>query len=865
MKKMTLVVAAVCAAVGSLFADPAWRGEALRAWTRGGHQVKEAVVGDGRLKVVCGGNDTHLYSSTFDLAAKPTQEVVFRARGNRSGKGELFWMQPGKGPTQKLSCSFAWNGDGAWHEYRLRPYWQGEKRIGRLRLDFPASAADGGVFEIEALEVAEGADAISVAAAQYVGVTFALAAQADTPVEVQWAGDGESGVKREEVRVPGDGRTHRFFLYLADRRAWTGQIGLMRLETPPGVRQVGDLSFVREEPTLPPDLVVTRARAADAFNRAGSPVPLTVQVANLGTECARAVCVKPVALPPGVRIDTEASRLVQDVEGGGTATFEIVLVCAAARTFTARFEVGGGNMSPHAVAVPVTVRPSLNLPKAAYVPEPQPVETDYDLAALYFPGWDKASAWARVWRTCPERKPVLGWYDEANPEVVDWQIKWLVENGIRTLYVDWYWNRGSQHLDHWVKAFYKAKYRSRLKWALMWANHNPPGGHSVEDQRAVTKFWIENYFNTPEYLRIGGKPVVWIWSAQNMERDAKAEGGCRRLLEVSRELARAAGFPGIHFIAMKWPEADCAPATIRRYKDFGFDETGLYHFMDHGGRCASNRRFPYRAVADANPANWWQQHEANVLPFLPNLSTGWDDRPWNDHCEIYGKNADDFRRICRAAKDFADRTGVKRLCLAPLNEWGEGSYAEPNAEHGFGFYEAVRETFCKRPAVGWPLNYGPKDVGLGPYDLPPPEPPARATAWSFTDGKAHGWQGMMNVADFGATADGLAFRSTSRDPALMCTFAPVTAADFARVVVKMKVTGAPATAQLFWAGPNGSVSESTSVRVPVVCDGAFHAYVFPVGAARTWRGRVHHFRFDPVDVKGAQVVIASIRLEGEAK
>ena len=29
-------------------------------------------------------------------------------------------------------------------------------------------------------------------------------------------------------------------------------------------------------------------------------------------------------------------RCVQDVEGGGTATFEIVLACAAARTFTAR-------------------------------------------------------------------------------------------------------------------------------------------------------------------------------------------------------------------------------------------------------------------------------------------------------------------------------------------------------------------------------------------------------------------------------------------------------------------------------------------------------------------------------------------------
>ena len=183
------------------------------------------------------------------------------------------------------------------------------------------------------------------------------------------------------------------------------------------------------------------------------------------------------------------------------------------------------------------------------------------------------------------------------------------------------------------------------------------------------------------------------------------QGGCRRLLEISREMAVAAGFKGIYFIAMKWPEDDCRPKTIQMYKDFGFDMTGIYHFMSHGGVCPTNRRFPYSAVADANPANWWKQHEANVLPFLPNLSTGWDDRPWNDHCEIHGKNAADFRRICAEAKKFADQTGIKRLCLAPLNEWGEGSYAEPNTEHGFGFYEAVRDTFCRKPAAGWPLNW----------------------------------------------------------------------------------------------------------------------------------------------------------------
>ncbi|TWU31159.1 hypothetical protein Poly41_63500 [Novipirellula artificiosorum] len=31
-------------------------------------------------------------------------------------------------------------------------------------------------------------------------------------------------------------------------------------------------------------------------------------------------------------------------------------------------------------------------------------------------------------------------------------------------------------------------------------------------------------------------------------------------------------------------------------------------------------------------------------------------------------------------------------------------------------YEAVRDNLCDEPESGWPLNDGPKDVGLGPYE-----------------------------------------------------------------------------------------------------------------------------------------------------
>ena len=80
-----------------------------------------------------------------------------------------------------------------------------------------------------------------------------------------------------------------------------------------------------------------------------------------------------------------------------------------------------------------------------------------------------------------------------------------------------------QRLEHWVKGYDKARYRKCLKWYMMYANHNQPGAHSVEDQIAVTKCWIDNYFKTPEYYKIDGKLVVCYWSADNLDRDFIAE------------------------------------------------------------------------------------------------------------------------------------------------------------------------------------------------------------------------------------------------------------------------------------------------------------------------------------------------------
>ena len=487
------------------------------------------------------------------------------------------------------------------------------------------------------------------------------------------------------------------------------------------------------------------------------------------------------------------------------------------------------------------------------------MQSDYEIGALYFPGWATARAWDPIRNVAPIRKPVLGYYDEGKTECVDWQIKWAAEHGIKVFMVDWYWSAGGRSLEHWVKAYQKAKYRSYLKWCMMWANHNGPNTHSEADQRKVTQYWLDNYFNTPEYYRINDMPVVMVWSVDNMERDMAGKGGAKRLLDISQEMAKAAGYKGIWFVAMKWGEADTNPAIIKGLADKGFAMTSIYHYMDGGEKAKGLTRFPFELCAETSYPFWKSWQAADTIPFLPNLSTGWDSRPWHgDSAEvIYGRTVPLFRKICEDAKRFADETGIKRMVLAPLNEWGEGSYAEPNKEFGFGMYDAVRDVFCKQPAGGWPVDLAPSDVGLGPYDFN--VGPAR-TDWDFATAKdGMGWGGMMGLANVRVENGALRGETTDGDPAFGSPGIAVSSKRFRTIEIEMAIDKA-SDGQLFWGTNTEAITEASSVQFPMIGDGQFHVYRLPVSENALWRGMIVTLRLDPGSLAGAQVAIRRIRL-----
>jgi hypothetical protein len=534
--------------------------------------------------------------------------------------------------------------------------------------------------------------------------------------------------------------------------------------------------------------------------------------------------------------------------------------------------------------------------KKAYVPEPAPVKSAIEITALYYPGTEQMAEWDQVKQTLPGIKPLLGWYDEGNPEVIDWQIKWAVEHGISSFCVDWYWNQGVQRLDHWVKGYYQARWRQYLKWYMMYANHNEPGAHSTEDQIRVTKFWIDNYFKTPEYYTINGKPVVVYWDYGNLDRDfideaakkgetLKPGEGVKRALALTDKLVKEAGLPGVYFVDMyhgwkyEQPKVDRARAAgYEAQMIYNFDTSSWFTAPEARKPGDLQNRFSYDTVMAAVP-KWWEMTSRDPeFPLWPIIPTGWNDIPRSFQAArvIYGRTPEKFKKVCEECRRFCEQKGFNRAVIAPLNEWQEGSYIEPNEEFGFGMYDALRDAFCEKPAGGWPKNLVPSDVGLGPYDYPP-MPHLALTSWEFSKGM-QGWYRNPYGTAYMKTVGGAMrfFRSGGgKKPAIRTRVQPFDAAKFKAFTVRLRVTPSfrvPAKGgeqlKLLWGTETTPVfskdfvlTDANTAALPVQTDGEWHTVSVSLAANPNWKGQVDEIWFDPVNLDAAYVDIKWMRFE----
>jgi hypothetical protein len=488
----------------------------------------------------------------------------------------------------------------------------------------------------------------------------------------------------------------------------------------------GALAAVQVFAPAPPDWFVEaqRERLAgspvevfevdNAYPRAGRP-----ESVNLWLRADKSMPASTVTLGLGVGaslLEGAATRVIPALAPGQTVELAWGVQAEAPGTCEMTLTDGGGQTIRRRVAF----HPPLDLPRQAYVPSPEPVRTEVLVGAQMCPLW-KEGARRSVWQPIvpwEDRKPALGWYDEGDPAVTDWEITWCLDHGISFFVVCWY--RASQggpvahNLGHAIhEGLFNARYRDQFKFAIMWENQQKgsSGIASEEDLlQNLLPFWIETYFKHPSYLLLDGKPLLYIYRPEFLVHDLGSVAKVRQALDKARAACQSAGFQGL--------------TLLGEYR--GRDPNHLRHLVELGMDCSFAYCWPLpnspssAAAVDQQEEIWRERREMNILPEMINVSMGWDSRPWHESSSIWRHTPADFAEACRRAlaeaRQYPEGSISRRVVLLDnWNEFGEGHYLMPHREHGFGYLAAVREAFAPA-APHRQRDITPADVGLGPYD-----------------------------------------------------------------------------------------------------------------------------------------------------
>ena len=390
-----------------------------------------------------------------------------------------------------------------------------------------------------------------------------------------------------------------------------------------------------------------------------------------------------------------------------------------------------------------------NIKLSNEMPAPQPVSSDYIVAAHYYAAWKKGAPGLHNGfddlHLYPERTPLMGYYDEENPDVCDWEIKWAVEHGINCFIHCWYRYRHNMgkpvtpddlRCGHGLhEALFHAKYQQMMKFAIMFEASERWGGTDEQDLLDhLMPFWLDTYFTRGNYLIIDNKPVLFVYDPHRQIAGAFADAAAQKAAFAKcAELAKTRGFDGMIFAAMASGDMNkLADDFLARGYDFCFSYS--YHY-------AGDTEYPSDEEIIADQKQFFE-NRINLFHgrYIPTASSFWDPTPrytkaWVDqgYHFSYSKrwycSPDSYRQVLRNCKAMADalpqeNPGRKIIMIDNWNEWDEGHFVSPSVQFGFRYLQAIREELTHRDNL--PDYRTPQDLGLTGYNQSWGEPDLNA-------------------------------------------------------------------------------------------------------------------------------------------
>ncbi len=365
-----------------------------------------------------------------------------------------------------------------------------------------------------------------------------------------------------------------------------------------------------------------------------------------------------------------------------------------------------------------------------------------DVVAIYCPLWHNyphASSWKgygwcewELVKTAIPRfpghyqplQPTWGFFDESDPVWAEREIELASKHGIDVMLFDWYWYSGVRIMEEALEhGFLRARNRKRLKFALMWANHDwadyfpapfgkpwnmwLPSRHCAADLEHVIQYCATQYFNRPNYWQVGGKLFFSVFQPVKLVEELGGPAATRRIFMRINRWLRAHDLPPIHWNGMTW-----VPEPVTVLKEAGFSSTTSYNIVS--GKPSPELVANYADVMDSHH-DLWSRMTQTALPYIPNVTMGWDVTPrcekdirWPfppspitgnldyPYCHLVTENTPDrFEELCVQAREHVSANSPQPFAVMvnAWNEWTEGSYLLPEKRTGTMYLEALQKAF----------------------------------------------------------------------------------------------------------------------------------------------------------------------------
>jgi len=349
------------------------------------------------------------------------------------------------------------------------------------------------------------------------------------------------------------------------------------------------------------------------------------------------------------------------------------------------------------------------------------------------PGWTE---WNLVRAATPRfpghhqpKVPLWGYQDESDPTVFENKIAVAHAHSLDALIFDWYWYKDGPFLNRPLeRGFLGASNNKDLKFALMWANHDwhdvhpaklsgdAPlqfvGGVSLETFNEMSVRLLQ-LFQHPSHLTIDGAPYFSIYELSRFIEGLGGVQPARAALRQLRSKARAIGLPGVHINAVTagirvLPGERGDGNVAGQLEQLEIDSITSYVWVHHAG-LGNNFTADYADIRRKYEA--YRDGVASDLKrvYFPNATIGWDATPRTCQTDnfriaaypfapvLVNNTPRAFEEALQSAKKFAlERlpAGRRLITINSWNEWTEGSYLEPDTEHGTAFLEAIHHVFA---------------------------------------------------------------------------------------------------------------------------------------------------------------------------